>query len=110
MKKLIYVFCCILLISGMQVSVKAGKDSLQEGYTAEGVYYQVFDWENGSKMPTGGDVITVNKCFMYMAIVKPERTIDYSQDGYAGVLTLCRVVYSEGKTYAYYAGTLTLQE
>lgn len=111
MHKKIYVICFILIffVDTMRVYAQSGR-LLQDGYTEEGIYYQIYDLESDISVYAVDKTIAVSRCLIYEEIIMPSKTIEYTQNNYSGVLILQRFRYKSGKTYAYYSGTLTLQE
>lgn len=110
MKKNVLLLCFILFVFSFTMRVHAHTEVLQDGYTENGIYYQIFEAEDNNSIFASDRAITVSRCFVYEKILTPSRTIKYVEGNFAGELVLQRFFYKDGKTHAYYSGTLTLQE
>ena len=111
MRKIISLISTLLLICSITSSVEA-QENLQkvgEGYTTDGVYYEVFavDDEDISLCATS---ISVTRQMKYNGIVTPSAQISWEEEingvNYTGVLKLSSYAQSSGQTIATYKGTL----
>lgn len=80
---------------------------ISDGYTEEGVYYEVY----GTKAITRAlEGIFVTRTVIFEGVVQPESTMYWKEyingDAYSGTLSLVKYNCAEGHTMAIYEGTL----
>lgn len=114
MKKISIPLLCIFLtlLFSIQVQAMESKVSIYEGYTSEGIYYEVYDIEtNVAQERAAGDTIDVIREIRFNGIVTPPSTQTWQESisgtYYTGTLKLYRCSYENNTTIAYYRGTLT---
>lgn len=86
------------------------------GYTSDGIYYEVYELhpinEPYTYLLSSEDDVIIG--VTYSDIITPPQTYNYSSIKnsitYSGTLYLFRVKYDNGKTYAYYRGTVYASE
>ena len=85
---------------------------ITSGYTAEGIYYEVYD-EMPALVQRSGAGMNVSRTVIYYGKITPEREISWRETingiQYTGILHLAKSDYDpvENKTTAVYRGTLT---
>ncbi len=118
MKKFFFVFLFIIMIINISLPVNAQKTGKKvgEGYTKDGVYYEVFvakDVEDNDSVLSSTS-ISVTREVIYAGIVVPETSISWEEkiDGkyYIGSLKLSSYIYTDGKTVSIYKGILFLKD
>lgn len=114
MKKISIPLLSIFLTLLFSIPVRAmePKAPIYEGYTSEGIYYEVYDIEtNVAQERAAGDTIDVIREFRFEGIIIPPSTRNWSEQvngtSYSGTLKLYRCSYDNNTTIAYYQGTLT---
>ena len=114
MKKYVYLVCCVVLLFLSTITADAGNIMSQNGHTEEEIYYRIFEIDHGINIFGVSDSRKETICVVFSEIIIPPRTRDYVKvytgKTYVGKLYLQSATYQSGKTYAYYSGTLTLQE
>ena len=117
MKTLFSLFLCIasFWFSSITVNAEAAPTPINEGYTAEGVYYEVYEISTEYSANTSRDIYTVvevTREFLHYGIVAPPSQKYYCEiiNGYTydGTLYLSRFYFEDGNTHAVYTGTLTI--
>lgn len=80
---------------------------LLNGYTEEGIYYEVY---GETELSRSSEAVSVERTVIYESIVIPSSTIAWEEqingEMYAGNLSLVKYSFSSGKTIAKYTGTL----
>lgn len=114
MKRKWMILVCLLVTLCSPISVKA-QESLHkvgEGYTTEGVYYEVFLPENveNSDISFCGTSVNVTREVRYYGIIVPQKELSWGETisgvYYSGVLRLKQFTYTATDTIAIYEGVL----
>ena len=117
MKTLFSLFLCItsFWFSSITINAEETPTTISDGYTLEGIYYEVYEISTEYSANTSRDVYTVievTREFRYDGIVAPPSQKYYyaTIHGYAyeGTLVLSRIYFEDGNTHAVYTGTLTI--
>ncbi|MBO5336461.1 MAG: hypothetical protein J6A94_04930 [Lachnospiraceae bacterium] len=114
MKKICGILVCFSLIItiSLPVSAQEGVQKVGEGYTTEGVYYEVFavDEMESNEITIRSIGKSVTREVIYSGIVIPSKKLSWSEkiDGanYSGTLTLSGYSHTTNNTVATYRGTL----
>lgn len=114
MKKFLGILICfsIMLTISLPVSAQERVQKVGDGYTIEGVYYEVFavDEIESNEIILRSIGISVTREVIYSGIVAPSKKLTWSEkiDGanYSGTLTLSGYLYTTTDTVATYKGTL----
>lgn len=102
----------LTLLFSIQVQAMEPKSPIYEGYTSEGIYYEVYDTETSVSLERAvGDTVNVIREFRFSGIIVPPSTRiwyeNISGTDYSGTLKLYNYSYENNTTIAYYRGTLT---
>lgn len=102
----------LTLLFSIQVQAMEPKSPIYEGFTSEGIYYEVYNIEtNVTQERAAGDTIDVIREFRFEGIIVPPSTQNWAEQingtSYSGTLKLYRCSYDNNNTIAYYRGTLT---
>lgn len=114
MRRKLLILLCLLAALSNPISVKAQEPlhKVGEGYTAEGVYYEVFLPENieNSDISLCGTSVSVTRKVVYSGIIVPQKELSWGEtiNGvyYSGVLRLKQFTYTATDTIAIYEGVL----
>lgn len=117
MKTFFSLFLCIasFWFSSITVNAEETPAPISDGYTIDGVYYEVYEISTEYSANISRDVYTVvevTREFRYDGIVAPPSQKYYYEiiNGYTydGTLNLSRFYFEDGNTHAVYTGTLTI--
>ena len=114
MKKLfMYIIClCLILNMSMTVNAQEASHKVGEGYTADGVYYEVYVAEDLAEndIVLCGASVSVTREVIYSGVVKPQTEISWREkingSYYSGVLTISKYFSTTSQTIATYSGVL----
>lgn len=114
MKKITIPLLSLILTLLFSIPAQAmePESPIYEGYTSEGIYYEVYDIEtNTAQERAAGDTIDVIREVRFNGIITPPSTQTWQESisgtFYTGTLKLYRCSYDNNTTIAYYRGTLT---
>lgn len=114
MKRKWIILVCLLvtLCNSISVNAQESLNKVGEGYTAEGVYYEVFlaeEMEN-SDISLCGTSVNVTREVRYYGIIIPQKELSWGEtiNGiyYSGILRLRQFTYTTTDTIATYEGVL----
>ncbi len=114
MRKIVLCLVFLFAISNVVIPVNAQeiRTKVGEGYTSEGIYYEIYINENleNKEISMCGTSIYVTREVVYSGIVTPQKTISWrekiSGTYYSGTLSICKFGYTSTQTEATYSGTL----
>lgn len=115
MKKSTSFICCIIMLFVCMIQVKAENELIFKENTEKRRYDQIICIHSEASICVIGNTLKVNDvCVEYAGNVIPPRTLSYYKNylgkKYTGILEFHYSFYDDGKTMAYYSGTLYLQE
>ena len=105
MNKGIFAIFFVVAVSSISFPVNAQETTqwVGEGYTSEGIYYEVYVAEDLAE----NDIVL---CGAYSGVVKPQKEISWREkingSYYSGVLTISKYSYTTSQTVATYTGVL----
>ena len=114
MKKIfLHIIClCVILNMSMTVCAQETSNKVGEGYTADGVYYEVFIIDNleNDSISMYNTSITVTREVKFSGEITPPKELPLNETikgvNYAGTLKLKNYSYISGITIATYTGLL----
>lgn len=114
MKKNIFVlfFLVAIVSASFPVNAQEMKQKAGEGYTPDGIYYEVYAVENleESNISLCGASVSVTREVRYSGIVTPQAKISWREkingSYYSGVLAISKYSYTTSQTVATYTGVL----
>ena len=107
MNKGIFAILFVVAVLSISFPVNAQKTAQRvgEGYTSEGIYYEVYVAEDLAE-----NDISVTREVIYSGVVKPQTEISWREkingSYYSGVLTISKYSYTISQTVATYTGVL----
>lgn len=116
MKRSISFICCVsILFIVCTIQAKAENKLASNEYTEKERYGQIVCINSEASVCVIGNTLKVNDvCVEFAGNVIPPRTFPYSKSylgsEYTGILEFHYSLYDDGKTLAYYSGTLYLQK
>ncbi|MCD7752678.1 MAG: hypothetical protein LUI10_13250 [Lachnospiraceae bacterium] len=114
LKGFILVALMSVMLSAATMNVKADTfyGEIEEGYTEDGIYYELYKMDKQSDELTASGSISVRREILYYAIITPPMEIEWTETisgvTYTGTLKLLNYTleYNEQTTLAAYSGTL----
>ena len=114
MNKGIFAIFFVVAVLSSSFPVKAQKTAQRvgEGYTSEGIYYEVYVAEDLAEndIVLCGASVSVTREVIYSGVVKPQTEISWREkingNYYSGVLTISKYSYTISQTVATYTGVL----
>lgn len=105
-------FVVAVLSSSFPVNAQETTQWVGEGYTSEGIYYEVYAVEDleGNDIALYRASVSVTREVIYSGIVKPQTEISWREkingSYYSGVLTISKYFSTTSQTVATYTGVL----
>ena len=114
MNKGIFAILFVVAVLSISFPVNAQKTAQRvgEGYTSEGIYYEVYVAEDLAEndIVLCGASVSVTREVIYSGVVKPQTEISWREkingNYYSGVLTISKYSYTISQTVATYTGVL----
>ncbi len=114
MKKIFSYIICLYLILNMSMTVSAQETwhKVGDGYTTDGIYYEVFVIDNleNESISMCNTSITVTREIRFSGEITPPRELSLNETikgvNYSGTVKLKNYSYVSGITVATYTGTL----
>ena len=108
-----YIIClCLILNMSMTVNAQEASRKVGEGYTADGVYYEVFSTDNfeNDSISMYNTSITVTREVSFPGEITPPKELSMNETikgvNYSGTLKLQKYSHISGTTIATYTGVL----